>query len=401
MTYKTLFYEVKNLFPALFQQISLNFMTMFILFQLYFHYKERITSKLLRQIIIGIGFGIIQYICLRFPLTLPDSSMPIFIGSNIFILAAVYGGPVGMFIALMIGQIIMKPGRPSQDQAANDPNMIMPSGGPVEISSFQSIGGMLADPDLFIILFGIVAVLAFRFLPLKNWQIWLCLNILFQIKLYLMLGDTLTTSLIRCSIEIISGALIYYYVDYMHRAYQSKKQLEQLATKDSLTGAYNAGYYAMASERLFAEAKRGKSNFALLIMDVDHFKHINDTYGHPVGDQVLKEMAGLLKNAFSGRHDIVCRNGGEEFSVLIPHRDATEVTRAAEQFQENVRSHVFAADREDLSLRLTVSVGICFYSKDCTTHQDIYERADRALYQAKHNGRNQICYADSHLAISS
>ncbi|PZD97424.1 GGDEF domain-containing protein [Paenibacillus sambharensis] len=387
--------------PALFQQISLNFMTMFILFQLYFHYKERITSKLLRQIIIGTGFGIIQYICLRFPLTLPDSSMPIFIGSNIFILAAVYGGPVGMFIALVIGQIIMKPGRPSQVPAANDPNMIMPSGGPVEISSFQPIGGMLANPDLFIILFGIVAVLAYRFLPLKNWQVWLCLNILFQIKLYWMLGDTLTTSLIRCSVEIISGALIYYYVDYMHRAYQSKKQLEQLATKDSLTGVYNAGYYAMASERLFAEAKRGKSNLALLIMDIDHFKHINDTYGHPVGDQVLKEMAGLLKHAFPGRHEIVCRNGGEEFSVLIPHRDATEVTRTAEHFQENVRSHVFAADREDLSLRLTVSVGICFYSEDCTRHQDMYERADRALYQAKHNGRDQICYADSHLAISS
>jgi diguanylate cyclase len=258
------------------------------------------------------------------------------------------------------------------------------------------IGGLSFHLELiyFIFLFGIVTILAFWLLPLKRWQNWLVLNVVFESLLFMMFKDSLSISLIRFSSEIIGGAFIYYFIDYMLKAHESKKLLERNATQDSLTHLYNAGYYSEAVRRLFAKAERGKGDFSLLAMDIDHFKQINDTYGHPVGDRVLIELAGILKASFSAQHGIVCRIGGEEFAVLIPYRSFSEVARAAEQFHEAVRQHTFLADRGAGSLRLTVSAGICFYSCCSATPHSMYDKADHALYRAKRKGRDQICYAD-------
>lgn len=167
----------------------------------------------------------------------------------------------------------------------------------------------------------------------------------------------------------------------------ANEQLERLSVCDALTGIFNRRHFDEKLREDFLELGRGGRNFSLLMIDADHFKRINDTYGHQTGDEVLKRLARLLGDNTRAT-DFVARYGGEEFSVLIPN---TEGELDGVAVGEKIRNAVAASDFPNVG-RITVSVGVSCSSKTDGSDADIVRRADKALYLAKAQGRNRACF---------
>lgn len=167
-------------------------------------------------------------------------------------------------------------------------------------------------------------------------------------------------------------------------------RLEQLAQTDPLTQLLNR---RALTERINAEMERAlryDSTMALLMIDLDHFKSVNDTYGHLVGDDVLRDVAQLLHDTIR-TSDIVARYGGEEFLVLLPETDDEGAESFAERIRAAVEGHAFASESLAASLRLTASVGVAvFPAARIESVEDLFSRADAALYRAKADGRNCV-----------
>ncbi len=163
-------------------------------------------------------------------------------------------------------------------------------------------------------------------------------------------------------------------------------EIEKLATTDGLTGLYN---HRLFQEKLTEELRR-LNRYAepssLMLTDIDFFKKINDTYGHPVGDMVLKNVAGIIRETIRDI-DVAARYGGEEFAVILPRTDAEGAKKIAERLRKNVMGRTFSAD--GVSFKITISIGIAVAPIDAKDKKDLVDRADQALYHAKHNGRNQ------------
>ncbi len=175
--------------------------------------------------------------------------------------------------------------------------------------------------------------------------------------------------------------------------HQALDELEQRAHTDCLTGLANRGRFMELAETELARALRYGSPYAVLLLDIDHFKDVNDKFGHKSGDAVLREFATIMKRILR-EVDIVGRIGGEEFAVLLPETDKGKASRVAERLRQSV------ADTDipiggDARIRITVSIGISMPSADANLIDDILRKADMALYLAKNNGRNRVCVAGS------
>ncbi|HEV7477425.1 MAG TPA: diguanylate cyclase [Burkholderiales bacterium] len=168
------------------------------------------------------------------------------------------------------------------------------------------------------------------------------------------------------------------------------RMLAELSRTDALSRLPNRGHW---EEEVAAAAQRCRSSgqeAALMMIDIDYFKAINDRYGHPAGDEVIRAVAAILRDSLRG-NDIAGRYGGEEFGVLLPETPAAGATATAER----LRARVEAADLErSLGIRGTVSVGIAFFSMRDAGHAQWIARADRALYMAKGAGRNRVVRDD-------
>ncbi|MGV8142100.1 MAG: GGDEF domain-containing protein [Candidatus Pacearchaeota archaeon] len=159
--------------------------------------------------------------------------------------------------------------------------------------------------------------------------------------------------------------------------------LYELATMDEKTGVYNNKFFKTISEMEIEKARRGISPLALVIIDLDYFKKINDKYGHIVGDAVLKRLGTVLKNSVR-KYDIVSRFGGEEFIVLFPNTNLQRAKKVSERLRRKV-----SEDKEMKRYNVTLSGGVSeYHEKDSVARMK--QRADKALYRAKHNGRNRI-----------
>ncbi len=168
----------------------------------------------------------------------------------------------------------------------------------------------------------------------------------------------------------------------------ANERLEQLAITDSLTGLYNRRYFHERYEHEFARATRYKLPFSCVILDIDDFKQINDTYGHLVGDVVLKEMAARMRSC-TRRVDILARYGGEEFVILLPQTNKEGAAIEAERVRAVMESHDFPQVPKDQ--RITVSIGVA--ALDCNSMKesdDLLRAADIALYEAKNRGKNCV-----------
>lgn len=169
------------------------------------------------------------------------------------------------------------------------------------------------------------------------------------------------------------------------------KNVEELADLDGLTGVSNKRAF---QKRLTDQVRRANaaSPLSLLLLDIDHFKHYNDTNGHLEGDDVLRTVAHILKVSVR-EDDVVARYGGEEFVVLYPGTAKEDALRLAESFREAVANHVFPNGAAQPSGALTISGGVATFPQDAVTEIDLVRHADQALYEAKAAGRNRIVSA--------
>ncbi len=174
---------------------------------------------------------------------------------------------------------------------------------------------------------------------------------------------------------------------------QKNEELHRMATRDSLTDSLNRGAFFKALERMCAEAGERATPLACMLIDIDHFKQINDTYGHAVGDRVICRVARLLE-ASSRTVDVVCRYGGEEFCVALPGLDSDMSVTVGNRICSMIAEQCGAGVRGIPGLRVTVSVGVATLSSDVAGANDLVNRADQALYQAKRNGRNRVVRFD-------
>ena len=165
--------------------------------------------------------------------------------------------------------------------------------------------------------------------------------------------------------------------------------LDKISRTDTLTGIHNRRHVDDELTRRHADALRHRDPLSILLLDIDHFKHVNDTYGHPAGDQVLREFAGRL-SAELRIGDTAGRWGGEEFLVILPRTDLPGATEVAERIRATTAATPITADQQQISI--TVSVG-CATGRD-ESPKHLLDRVDALLYQAKDNGRNQIVTDD-------
>jgi two-component system cell cycle response regulator len=166
------------------------------------------------------------------------------------------------------------------------------------------------------------------------------------------------------------------------------RQLEEMATTDGLTGCLNKRALLDQMEQKLMAAQRFGRKLSLIVTDLDHFKAVNDTYGHAAGDRVLKELGEVLRRV-KRETDLVARFGGEEFCVLCEETDA----RGAQLLAERVREELEKAEvvTELGPLKVTASLGVATFPDHASTAADLFVQGDKALYEAKHRGRNQVC----------
>jgi two-component system, cell cycle response regulator len=165
------------------------------------------------------------------------------------------------------------------------------------------------------------------------------------------------------------------------------KQMETMATTDGLTGLTNHRTFQSRFEDLLQRAQRHNHKVALLLCDVDHFKKVNDNYGHPVGDEVLRRVAKVLQEV-PRKIDIPARYGGEEFAVILDGVDVTQAKAVAERIRIEISKVVVETEKGPLSV--TESIGVSAFPDDGRDRATLIERADLALYHAKHGGRNRV-----------
>jgi diguanylate cyclase (GGDEF)-like protein len=171
-----------------------------------------------------------------------------------------------------------------------------------------------------------------------------------------------------------------------------QQKLELLASTDPLTNLYNRRYFQETATNLFALAKRETKEISFIMVDIDKFKNINDTYGHDVGDTVLQTLAKKLL-LHHRKSDIVCRYGGEEFFIMLPNTSLKSAVTLAQIMRKDVADLKF--NIADTTLRFTISLGVS--QTDIAQEIDIekaLKRADEALYDAKESGRNRVCSRD-------
>lgn len=153
---------------------------------------------------------------------------------------------------------------------------------------------------------------------------------------------------------------------------------------DALTGLYNRNQFDIGLTQEFNRAERYKTPFSIAMIDIDHFKKINDNFGHQFGDYVLKEIAKIIQHAFR-KTDIVYRYGGEEIVIIMPETPVGKAYLPLEKLRKNIVSHNF------LDKKVTISIGVAEYKNDTKNGNEIVKNADIKLYQAKQNGRNIVC----------
>jgi two-component system cell cycle response regulator len=166
-----------------------------------------------------------------------------------------------------------------------------------------------------------------------------------------------------------------------------QKSLE-LAITDALTGLHNRRYMERHIGGLVEQASSLGKPLAVLMLDVDHFKAINDSYGHAAGDEVLREFALRIRRSIRGL-DLACRYGGEEFLVVMPETDLSAAALAAERLRRRIASDPFPIQRGERAMEVTISVGIAALAEG-EDPASVLKRADEALYRAKRDGRNRV-----------
>lgn len=239
----------------------------------------------------------------------------------------------------------------------------------------------------------------------KLWQI-LSIMILFFIGTYIVIAMQFRTGNDFSSREVIRtvlflGALFVLIVSTL--SLQTARDIKRIYTleieniTDPLMCISNRRYLNQKLEEEFLKAARYDLAFSILMIDIDHFKNINDTYGHDTGDIVLKTLGTLIKKMIR-ESDSVARYGGEEIMVLCPLTDGHHAAWQAERLRREIEQCVTISsdkEKEGIEILVTVSIGVAEYTSQISTVEDLVKHADEAMYKAKHEGRNRIFVYDN------
>ena len=213
--------------------------------------------------------------------------------------------------------------------------------------------------------------------------------------LFLFASDHGTSRLLVSSIFFSGACFVLLVCMLAHGTVRDIQRIVTLETEnitDPLMEIFNRRYLDRRLEEEFSRASRYGYPFSLLLIDIDRFKEINDTYGHPIGDLVLKQIGALFKNNIRSV-DVPARYGGEEAVIFLPHTALAGARIVAERIRKKVEIHPFPADSSEppaASLHCTISVGIAAASRECLNIRQLVERADNALFRAKKAGKNRI-----------
>jgi diguanylate cyclase (GGDEF)-like protein len=208
-------------------------------------------------------------------------------------------------------------------------------------------------------------------------------------------GKIVTEAVLTNGDKIVVGDHLFRFdlLDEIDREFQ--QHIQRLLAHDELTGLLTSKSFFSELRREAARAEEESRPFCVLILDIDHFKDVNDTYGHMAGSRALQEMGSLIVNALR-TGDVAARIGGEEFAAFLLDADYAQALVAAERVRQAVEQHQFflkrrSETRAEESFRITVSIGVAAYPDDAKDPIQLVELADSALYRAKRSGRNIIC----------
>ncbi len=171
---------------------------------------------------------------------------------------------------------------------------------------------------------------------------------------------------------------------------RSYNEAHEQSIRDSLTGAYNHRHFQEVLQRELGRAERLGRPLTVLMLDIDDFKTINDRFGHPVGDAILQGIVAEIRSEVRGDMDLLARYGGDEFAVVLPETPAAEALIVAERVRRRIDERLFRMPDSRQVLRATVSIGLSTYPEDAAEKRDLVEKADAALYRAKHGGKNAV-----------
>lgn len=189
---------------------------------------------------------------------------------------------------------------------------------------------------------------------------------------------------------ILGGLISVYMMDYLTETEIIFKENRYHSRTDPLTGLNNVRSFEFEFNKAKNKLEKSNENFSIMILDIDHFKQVNDQYGHLEGDLVLKKLAEILKIS-QNSNDIISRNGGEEFSVLLNDCNHKEAYEKANALRKIVENSFFILQNGFKSIHITISIGITTYNDTTIKFDNIYDHADQALYLAKNSGRNKVC----------
>jgi diguanylate cyclase len=200
--------------------------------------------------------------------------------------------------------------------------------------------------------------------------------------------NTVIAAILSAAIAlVVAPPIVWFLVDLLLRVHRVEQEMRSLASYDSLTGLLSRHAFFDNANNYVSLAKREHRPFSVMIIDLDHFKLINDRYGHPAGDAVLKLFADVT-NSVARRSDIVGRLGGEEFAIVLPNTTAAKALEFSARLHTAINKAVLTF--KDKAIKYTASIGLTEFDTDSKDSiDDLLARADLALYQAKHSGRNQ------------
>ncbi|RCX20566.1 diguanylate cyclase [Fontibacillus phaseoli] len=228
-------------------------------------------------------------------------------------------------------------------------------------------------------------------LSLQKWVPSLALSAVFSMLTFsILLKDDKWVPIVTYGIVFLVGGLFTFLMMlHLKRSDDSMQIMKEAAHRDFLTGLFNVRAFEIIMKQQTAAANRYRIPFTLLLLDIDHFKQVNDTFGHSAGDAVLSQVATVLRDTFRpGDH--IARKGGEEFAVIVDDCNANQIETIAERLRRNVENHVFHLP-DGTEIKVTISAGSATYPD--IDELLLFERADQALYEAKSSGRNRVCRA--------
>ncbi len=223
-------------------------------------------------------------------------------------------------------------------------------------------------------------------------QLWLHLIFFF---LYISVIDTFAGRERRANWAKREIAAVLQDIRLAHRHLEEHNRwLTLQAQTDPMTGLYNFRHFEQMLQQYYALAHRYRSPLSLIMLDVDFFKKLNDTYGHAMGDKVLRTIAHQIRDN-ARNDDLVCRYGGEEFAILLPRTGLKQAGELAERIRASIEEYYrLYAEEEGLATPVTVSLGVSSFPERASSPKDLRKQADAALYLAKERGRNRVVIDD-------